>query len=84
MHARLYELTPEEKNILLEYMRNDTRTRYFELSDGRLTELIYNKILYRASNVGDLTEWPVNIQPWAWDFIHKHQKEIFPEEFITK
>lgn len=84
MHARLYSLTPEEKNILLEYMRNDTRTCYFEFSDGRITELIYYDILYRSSNVGNLTNWPVNIQPWAWDFLHKHQQEIFPEEPVTK
>lgn len=82
MRARLYKLTPEEKNILLTYIKNDSRTQYFEFSDGRITELIFYDILYHSSNVGDLTAWPVNIQPWAWDFLHKHQKKIFPEESI--
>ncbi len=83
-YSRLQILTPGEKEILYGYIYHDSRTQYFEISDGRLTELIANKIIYQSSNYGWPGEWAYNIQPWAWDYLQKHKDEIFSKEDIKR
>jgi hypothetical protein len=45
------------------------------------------KVIFRASNIGDLDEWAYNIQPWAWEYLNDHpelftlnEKEILNDE----
>jgi len=81
---KLHNLTPEEKTILLSYLLQDTRTQTFPINDGRIAELIYYRIIYQSSNVGDIFDWPYNIQPWAWDYLLKHKDELFTESECKK
>ncbi|OGN81245.1 MAG: hypothetical protein A2X24_12970 [Chloroflexi bacterium GWB2_54_36] len=84
LYSRLKKLTPEEKDILYGYLYYNSRTQHFSITDGRLVELIAFNLIYKASNIGDLNNWPYNIQPWAWDYLQKHKSEIFTEEDIKR
>ena len=58
------------------YIDENTRTQELNLADGRVRELEYNKIVYRACDISKgFTDFDYNIQPWAWDYLNKH-KEI--------
>lgn len=76
---KLHKLSPDEKKILLSYLLQNTRTQTFPFNDGRLAELIHYRIIFQSSNIGDINDWPYNIQPWAWDYLQKHQDELFTE-----
>lgn len=76
---KLNRLSNDEKMILLRYLLQNTRTQTFPFSDGRLAELIHYQIVFESSNIGNLDNWPYNIQPWAWDYLQKHQDELFTE-----
>jgi len=81
--SRLYKLTPYEKNIILGFTENNTRTQYLSIEDGTIQELSNFEIIYRSSNFGRSTNrWSFNIQPWAWDFIRKNKDKIFSKEDI--
>lgn len=70
---RLHNLTQDEKSILSGYIDNNIRSQKLDSFDGTVRELEYYKIIYRASNVGRALEgFSYNIQPWAWDYLHKH------------
>lgn len=76
---KLHKLSPDEKKILLSYLLQNTRTQTFPFNDGRLAELIHYQIIYQASDIGDIYDWQYNIQPWAWNYLLKHQDELFTE-----
>ena len=80
---RLFDLTPEEKNILLGFFLNNTRTQYLSISDGAVKELEAFDFIYRSSNVGEIENWSYNIQPWAWKFIKKEWNKIFSRSDIN-
>jgi len=82
MTKRLYDLTHEEKNILLGYFLNNSRTQYLSISDGTVKELEAFEIIYRSSNLGEIDSWPYNIQPWAWIYIKNNWKKIFTDADI--
>lgn len=69
---RLYKLTAEEKEILLGFILNKTRTQYLAYSDGVVRELEAENIVFRSSDVGDSERWSYNIQPWVWDIINSN------------
>jgi len=74
MRARkddLINLTPDEKNYLAPYIFNEETTQYFSMEDGVKGSLEGKKILYLASNMGDMIHgFAYNIHPWA----RKHLK----------
>lgn len=82
--SKLMNLTPDQKDLLYKYIFFDTRTQKFPVTDGNVTELVYYKIIYQASIVGNLDNWPYNIQPWAWNYLKKHEEEIFTDEDIFR
>jgi hypothetical protein len=72
---RLKKLTTEEKLLLKRYIDNNTRSIKFPLDNGIVNELEFYDIIYRASDIGrQVTGFPYNIQPWAWDYLNKHKK----------
>ena len=71
---RFKNLTPEEKDILLGYLVQETRTQYFPINDGVVKGLEAEKIIFRSSNIGELYSWSFNIQPWAWEYLNKHSE----------
>lgn len=80
---RLYQLTFEEKEILLGFILNQTKTQYLAYSDGVVNGLESAQIIYRSSNVGDLERWAFNIQPWAWKTLHEKFNEFFTNEDVS-
>ena len=73
LKKRLFELTVIEKKILSKYIDNNTRTEYFNFTDGVILGLVHEHVLYRTSNISDNPPvFPFNIQPWAWDYLRKH------------
>lgn len=72
MKKRLHKLTLEEKGVLSQYIQNQTRTQYLGIDSGIVKELEISGVIYRSSNVGDITHWSYNIQPWAWEYLNKH------------
>ena len=80
---RLHKLTTEEKEILLGFILNKTRTQYLAYADGVVKGLEAEKIIFQSSNVGDLERWSYNIQPWAWNIINGNINDFFTEEDIS-
>ncbi|HUN28582.1 MAG TPA: superinfection exclusion B family protein [Alphaproteobacteria bacterium] len=71
---RLHSLTVEEKQILRAYIKGQTRTRYFDITDGVVKGLEQETIIYRSSDVGHLVSgFAYNIQPWAWNYLNDHR-----------
>ena len=75
--AKMKSLTPGEKNILLHYIQNNTRTQDLSIQNGDVSKLISDGFIYLASKVsyggrrGSFT-FPVNITDWAWGYIHEN------------
>jgi hypothetical protein len=72
---RLHHLSEPEKEILRCYIEDQTRTQYLPMSDGVVGGLVVERILFRASSLGQSFDYfAYNIQPWAWDYLNKHRK----------
>lgn len=70
---RLHELTPDEKEFLSGYLRENTRTQSAEYSDGTVSGLVSAQVVYRSSNLSHhYNVFRYNIQPWAWDYLNEH------------
>ena len=70
---RLHRLTPQERQLLQRYIGGNTRTQNLNMEDGVVGGLEAEKMIYRASNISHAyTTFAYNIQPWAWDYLHKH------------
>ncbi|MEZ9139752.1 MULTISPECIES: super-infection exclusion protein B [unclassified Shewanella] len=74
-HCRthLHNLTVPEKEVLSEFISNNTKSIEASLSDGVIQELATNNIIRLAATVsvhGDFFAY--NIQPWAWKYLHKN------------
>jgi hypothetical protein len=70
---RLHDLTIEEKELLSEYIDNNTRTASIEYSNGVAKELESAMVIRRASNLSHhYNVFPYNIQPWAWEYLTKN------------
>lgn len=48
-------LSPEEAQVLRHYITNRSKTQYFEFSDGVVSGLVAESVLYRPSNMSALT-----------------------------
>jgi len=71
--ARLRDLTPQERTALRRYIRDKTRTQYFQIEDGVIQGLEAVDVLYRSAQVGHLISgFAYNIQPWAWEYLNQH------------
>jgi len=69
----LHDLTIEEKELLAEYIDNNTRTTSIKYSNGVAKELESSMVIRRASNMAHYHDvFPYNIQPWAWEYLSKN------------
>lgn len=74
----LQRLSAEEKAYLRGYILDNTKTQYFEVTDGVVQGLVAAKILYRSASItGRYSKSYIpmiayNIQPWAWEYLNKH------------
>jgi Super-infection exclusion protein B len=75
---RLYDLTTEEKQLLLQYFRNNTRTQTLDSLSGVVNGLEHDHVIYRATGLGTMNivtrraDFDYNIQPWAWHYLRQH------------
>jgi hypothetical protein len=80
----LRDLTPEEKAVLLEYLAEDTATRYFNAMDGVINGLCAKGILFRASSLGRRFEFAYNMQPWAREYLLTRSHLLLTPEQMAK
>tara|TARA_R110001592_G_C13083434_1_gene742804 strand:- start:105 stop:602 length:498 start_codon:yes stop_codon:yes gene_type:complete len=70
---RLHDLTVEEKELLSQYIDNNTRTTSIKYSNGVAKELESEMVIRRASHMSHHHDvFPYNIQPWAWEYLTKN------------
>ena len=68
-------LTRAEKDILLLYIVNGTKTNRFPISDGVVGGLMQKGVLFVSSNIGDeLSGFPYNITDVAYDYLRENPK----------
>ncbi len=73
LQESLNHLTPEEKGYLAVFIHEQKNTINVGLDDGIMQGLKIKKIVYRASNQGNVMEgFPFNLQPWAREYLDKH------------
>jgi hypothetical protein len=73
MQNRLNDLTPEEKQILQQYILGNTRTQDLLIQNGVVNGLVAAKILYRSANLGSSAgSFAFNIQSWAWVYLKEN------------
>jgi cytoskeletal protein RodZ len=74
----LKNLSKDEKELLREFMDNDTKTRSFSLRNGVAMGLKSYNVLYISSNItrGLKLMVPFNIQPWAWEMLKENPKYL--------
>lgn len=83
MYYRLNNLTPDEKVILRGYIKENTRSQNFQFDDGRLEELIENRIIYQSSTfVSPGYTLSYNINPKALNYLQKNKNLIYTSEDI--
>lgn len=75
--ARLHKLTPDEATVLAGYLGDETRTQYFQLTNGVVQGLLAEGIVFRVSTEGSwLRGFAYNIQPWAMDYLTAHPELV--------
>lgn len=73
LQSSLNMLSSAEKKVLRKYIKGNTKTQYFDMSDGVVGGLVSSEILYRSSNLSNqLGDFAYNVQPWAWNYLKKH------------
>lgn len=80
---RLHKLTPEEKEIFLGYILENTRTQFFSSMDGVVIGLKNEGFINQAINASNLKGIPYNIYSWVWDYLIKNREKIFSDEDIN-
>jgi hypothetical protein len=71
---RLRSLTNDEKLFLSVYIKTNTRTQDAEFSDGTVSGLTIDNIVYRASGMSQYHKvFAYNISTWAFDYLKKNQ-----------
>ena len=72
---RLHHLSEPEKEILRGYIEAQPRTQYLSMADGVVGGLVAERIIYRASSLGQSFDYfAYNIHPWAWEYLNAHPK----------
>ncbi len=75
---RLHQLTEEERRILASYIEGKTRTQMLRISDGVVSGLVSQRIIYMSANLGSGHDpyFAHNIQPWAWEYLNEHPELV--------
>ncbi len=74
----LANLSNDEKELLREYIENDTKTRDFSIQNGIAMGLKSYNVLYISSNIprGLKLMVPFNIKPWAREMLKENPKYL--------
>ena len=65
----LTTLTPDEKAVLVPYIRDEAASVEYSLNNGTVRGLEGKGVLFRASAVSYGLEFPFNMQPWAREIL---------------
>lgn len=69
----LQHLTHKQKEMLKEFINENTRTVSFNFMDGEVKELVTANILYLSTGLVDRGNYtPHTINSWVWEHLHKH------------
>jgi hypothetical protein len=68
----LHSLTPDEKAVLLPYLKEKKTSVPFDVGDGVVGGLAARDILFRSASIGDGFNFPFNLQPWAREYLEAH------------
>jgi hypothetical protein len=69
---RLGQLSSDEKGILVSYISNNQRTRYFDYNNGTVANLRLCSILYLPNTTVDIGRVPFTMSERVWDYLHEH------------
>jgi len=75
------KLTPEEKELLKQFIENNTKAQDLNIQDGVVSRLLVLDFLVVAYKIsyggmrGSFT-FPVNIQDWLWDELHDNPGQL--------
>ncbi|MBA3581530.1 MAG: super-infection exclusion protein B [Gammaproteobacteria bacterium] len=73
MQKNLHTLTPEEKNYLIPYIKDQKNTQYIGLEDGVMAGLRSKNITYCPTVMGNIIEgFAFNLEPWAREYLEKN------------
>ncbi len=70
----LRTLSPGERNLLRNYLTNNTTTMNLPFGDGLPMGLLQRSVLYLLNMIGASPGRPIafNLEPWAWTILQKH------------
>ena len=68
----LSSLRPDERALLLPYVKDKKTTCTFEIDDGIARSLVGRRVLVPASPTGDVLAFPFNMEPWAREYLEAH------------
>lgn len=72
MKRSLHDLTPDEKAYLSPFILANENTQYFLIEDGIACGLEDKHILYRPSEIGNMSDgFAFNMRPWARKYLKK-------------
>ena len=72
MEKKLNNLKPDQRGYLIPFVMDDVSSVKIDLYDGVGMSLANAKILYRASNVGDINNMSFCINSYALDYLEKN------------
>ena len=72
MEKKLNNLKPDQRGYLIPFVIDNVSSVKIDLYDGVGMSLVNAKILYRASNVGDINNMPFCINSYALDYLEKN------------
>jgi hypothetical protein len=78
-------LTPFEKEIMAEYLMQNTRTIDQNMTDGIVIGLEQAGLIYRSTTLSyQGTVFCYNIQPWVWYYLNKKPEKVLSELNLKK
>jgi len=73
---RLKQITKEESDILISYVKEKTYTRSLNYLNGVVKGLVINDIIYQATKLTRTDFLDYSMLPWVWDYLNTHP-ELF-------
>ncbi len=73
---RLWQRTPEEKELLRGYLQKDSKTIILPVNDGVVMGLMNAGVLRPVTRESQYGRTPFNIEDWAWNYLKKHPAAI--------
>lgn len=79
----LTTLTPDEKAVLVPYIRDQAASVTYSLNNGAVRGLEGKGVLYRASSVSYGLGFPFNMQPWAREILSAEPELLMRKTWLN-